>query len=335
MPSFGNIQARRYEAAAGLGGGITIHGKAYNPTMPDTRNWDELGGLMFTARRAVEGMYAGRHVSRRLGIGTDFHDYRPYVPGDDPARVDWKLFGRTDRHYIKRHVHHTDLHAYLLLDASASMRFAGLDRRGRNTAQAGSPSKWVYARQLAAAIAFLIVRQGDRVGVGMFDRSIHDHIPPGSGMEHLQRVVNMIDRSTVCEASSATDVGASLHTARQLMKRRGLVIVISDLLNEPAGLFDGLDRLRHDRFDAMVLQVLNPQERRLEMLPASRFELVDSETRDRVSTHVPTVATRYNRLMSAHITTLRHGCTARGMMFDSITTNQTIPAALRRILSGG
>lgn len=303
--------------------------------MPETRDWDRLGGLMFSARRAVEGVYAGRHVSPRLGIGLDFHDYRPYVPGDDPARVDWKLYGRTDRHYIKRYVHHTDLHAYLLLDASVSMRFAGLDRRGRNTGHKLSTSKWRFAQTLAAAIAFLIVRQGDRVGVGVFDRAVHDHVPPGGGMAHLQRVVSTVERAGPSDTAPSADTGQALHTARELMKRRGLVIVISDLLDDPAGLFDGLDRLRHDRFDALVLQVLSPQERRLENLPASRFEFVDSETRDRVSTHVPGVAARYDRLIEDHIATLSRGCTARGVGFYSITTDQTVPASLRRICQGG
>ena len=307
----------------------------YNSPMPDARDWDQLGGLMFSARRAVEGLYAGRHVSPRLGLGLDFHDYRPYTPGDDPARVDWKLYGRTDRHYIKRYVHHTDLHAYLLLDASTSMRFAGLDRRGRNTGHTVAMSKWRYAQTLAAAIAFLIVRQGDRVGVGVYDQAVHGHVPPGGGMAHLNRVVQSIQGAVASEFIAAADAGKALHTARELMKRRGLVILISDLLDEPAGLFDGLDRLRHDRFDAMVLQVLSPQERRLETLPGSRFELVDSETRDRVATRVSGVAARYDRLMEDHIATIRHGCHARGMSFHAITSDQTVADALRGICESG
>ena len=98
--------------------------RGYSYLVIDTRTWSALSGLMLTAKRLVDGLYAGGHASRRFGAGLDFHDYRPYTPGDDPGDVDWKLYGRTDRHYLKRYQRQTDLHLYLLVDASASMRYA-------------------------------------------------------------------------------------------------------------------------------------------------------------------------------------------------------------------
>lgn len=302
--------------------------------MVDRSDWSRLHGLMFTARRLVGGLYAGAHASPRRGPGVEFHDYRAYIAGDDPATVDWKLFGRTDRHYVRRHQRDADLHLYLMVDVSASMNFAGLDRRGRPLAPADAMTKLEYARRLAAAIAMLTVRQSDRVGLGLFDAALREHLPMGGTWGHLQRVVSALEAAQ--PGLGPGDIGASLAQALPLLRRRSLVVLVSDVLDEPGGpggLFEGLARVRHRRGDAAVFQVLSPQELDLQTLGPSRLRLVDTETRDQVATHVPAVAQRYAQLMHRHVGALRRGCAARGADHQLLTTTRPVVESLRRYLA--
>jgi len=296
--------------------------------MHPTGNWSNLGGLLFAARRLVDGLYAGAHLSPQPGPGIDFHDYRAYSPGDDLADVDWKLFGRTDRYYVRRYRRQTDLSAYLLLDVSASMGFSALDRRGRPVAEQTAASKLHYAQTLAALIATLMIRQGDRVGLGMFaDRLVH-HLTPGSTPAHLQQICADLERA---QPAGRADPGAALVQAHAQMKRRGLFIIISDLLDDPQSLFDGLGRLRHDRFEATVLQVLSGQELNLREL-GGELELVDTETRRSVQTDIGQVRRRYEQLMSAHLIAVSAGCRSRGMDYHLLRTDQPIIEGLRAYL---
>jgi len=305
----------------------------------DARQWSHLSGLMLTARRLVDGLYAGGHASRRFGSGLEFHDYRPYVPGDDPAAVDWKLFGRTDRYYLKRYQRYTDLHLYLFVDASASMHFAGLDRRGRpleNKVSGGKTvsdtvlTKFAYAQRLAAALAFLAVRQGDRVGLGVFAGDLRHHLPIAGSWPHLMRLVRTLERA---RPAGAADVGKAIAAAHAQLPRRGLVVLLSDLLDEPAGLFDGLNRLRHAHFDVTALQILTPQERDLAALGSPRMQLVDPETRHVVATDVRAVQRRYAQLLGEHLDAVRRGCLARRVEHVPVSTDRPMLDVLRGYLT--
>ena len=302
--------------------------------MTDRRDWARLGGLMFTARRLVDGLYVGAHPSPRSGPGTEFHDYRPYVPGDDPGAVDWKLFGRTDRHYIRRYQRYTDLNLYLMVDVSASMNFASLGPRGRPLQSDIAPTKLDYARQLAAAIAMLTIRQSDRVGIGLFDSTLRAHLPVGGTWNHLQRVIAAAEAAE--PGVGPGDVGASLRQVFPLLRRRTLLVLISDLLDDPTaagGLFDGLARIRHARSEVTVFQILSPQELNLQAIGPSRLQLVDAETRRQVATHVPTVASRYASLMRQHLDQIRRGCAARGADHQLLSTSQPMVESLRAYLA--
>lgn len=305
--------------------------------MIDRNQWSRLQGLMFTARRLVDGLYAGAHASPRRGPGVEFHDYRAYVAGDDPAGVDWKLFGRTDRHYVRQYQRYTDLHLHLLVDVSASMGFAGLDRRGRPTHSAQMPTKLDYARQLAAAIAMLAIRQGDRVGLGVFETAVREHLPMGGTWRHLHRVIAALEalKPATAVAGSDSAMGDVLRQTFALLRRRSMLVIISDLLDDPHGpdgLFDGLARFRHARSDVLVFQVLSPQEMDLRRIAAPRMRLVDTETRRQVATHIPSVADRYARLMRQHLETVRRGCIARGADHHLLPTTQPMVESLRRYL---
>ncbi len=295
-----------------------------------TGDFDRLGGLMFVARRLVEGLLAGRHAAVGLGPGVDFHDYRAYTPGDPLSDVDWKLYGRTDRFYLRRYRHLSELHAYILLDCSASMHFAGLDRRGRPLAVGNLPTKLAFGAALAAAIGFLTIRQADRAGVGLYADGLIDHLPAGGTWAHLKRLCSVLERARPRQGPGR--LRQSLTQAHALMKRRGLLVLISDLLDEPQELLDGLSRFRHDRFEVIVFQTLSPQELDLSGLGRLSLEMVDAETHQRLRTDVDSTAAAYAKRMQQHISRLRRGCLAQGADFNLLTTDQPVTDALRRYL---
>jgi len=284
---------------------------------------------MFTAKTLVDGLYAGGHASPRHGPGIEFHDYRAYVPGDDPAAIDWKLYGRTDRYYLRRYQRYTDLRAHLLVDVSRSMDYP----RGRGMGR----RKLDVARELAAAIAFLAVRQRDRVGLALAGPALdgptlQHYLAPGGTWPHLMRVCQTLEAAE--PAYGPADLGDALRHLHTLARRRGLVVLISDLLDEPAPLFDGLARLRHDRFEVIVFQVLAPAELDLGQLGARRLKLREMERVGEVATHVPAVQRRYAQLMREHLDTVRRGCAGRGCDHVLVRTDRPVVEALAQYLSG-
>lgn len=300
--------------------------------MPARASWSRLSGLMLSARQLVDGLYSGGHASPRPGPGLEFHDYRPYTPGDDVAAIDWKRFGRTDRYYLRRYQRYTDLHAHLLVDISPSMAFAGLDEQGRPLDSTAAPSKLDCARELAAAIAFLAVKQSDRASLALFDSQVRQALPGGGSWAHLQRICATLEAAAP-QPGVVGDVGKALAQLHAMMSRRGLVVLISDLLDDPAGLFDGLGRLRHDRSEVMVLQLLTPQELDLAALGNRPWRLRDSETGIEVKTHAPRVSDRYAALMREHLAVVRRGCLARGAEHVLLRTDQPMVEGLRRMLN--
>ncbi len=293
--------------------------------MLQRHEWDKLGGLLFVARRLVEGMWAGRHAATRQGSGLEFHEYRSYVPGDVPGDIDWKLYGRTDRLFVRRYRQTTDLHAYVMVDCSASMDFAGLARRR------GAVSKLDYATQLAAAIAFLTIRQADRAGLGLFSDRLHSHLPAVGTWSHLHRLCHELERAQAVKGEG--DVHQSLLGAHALMRRRGVLVLISDLLDDAQPILDGLLRFRHDRFEVVVFQVLTPDELNLSAARGGMLRLVDAETGRRMRTDPRQIASSYNARIGEHLATLRRACLARGIDHNLLVTDQPCHAALRRYLS--
>jgi uncharacterized protein (DUF58 family) len=299
--------------------------------MIDRVSWSKLGGLVFVARRLVEGLWAGRHTSARVGTGLEFHDYRSYSAGDDVTGIDWKLYARTDRYFVRRHRQLTDLHAYLMVDCSASMNFAGLDRRGRPILGPQATTKLTYASSLAAAIAYLAIRQSDRAGLGVYADHLLQHLPPGGTWSHLQRLCTTLEHAA--PAVGPGNTALSLQQAHALMRRRGLVVLIGDLLDEPAGLMQGLSRFRHDHFEVIVFQVLTPQELDLSGLGRLQLQMVDAETRRKTPADIAKVRRGYAQQMEQHLAALRRGCAAQGVDYNLLTTDQPVAGALRRYLA--
>lgn len=290
--------------------------------MPFLRPADlrRLKNLLFFARTLVEGYYAGRHRSPFRGHSVEFADYREYCPGDDIADIDWRAFGRTDRLFIKLFEAQTDMVVYPLLDTSASMDYAGLRRDGL--------SKLDYARFLVAALAYLVVQQGDKVALGMFRSTLDAFIPPGGTFSHLHGMLHRLEQR---RPRGETNIAQVLKQAFGVIRRRGLLVIVSDLLEDPEPLWDALHRYRHRRFDILVFHVLHEDE--VNLPDATNVRFVDSETNAELTTAVPEVRAAYKQRLDAHIDALRTGCAARRVDYNLVTTATPYYTVLERYLA--
>lgn len=286
-----------------------------------------LDGLYFAARRLVDGLYTGRHPSPLRGAGIEFHDYRPYTPGDDLRTIDWKLFGRTDRYYLKRYRRETDLNLHLAVDGSASMGFASLNAKP----QAALMTKFAIAQQLAAALATLAVRQGDRAGLGIFDQSLRCLHPATGSLRQLRPMIAELERAEPAEGQA--DLPASLtQLSHTLGARKASIVVISDLLDEPAGVLDVFDRLRFAGHEVVVFQVLTPDELSLPTQPRG-LRLRDPEHGPAVNTQPAAIADNYRKLIQQHNDTLARSLRARGIDHTLVRTDQSLLGVLRGYLT--
>jgi uncharacterized protein (DUF58 family) len=244
----------------------------------------------FAAKLLAEGWLAGRHRSRLRGASSEFHEYRAYAQGDPPSLVDWRVFARTDRHFIKTFEHETNLECHILLDSSSSMGFRG----------GAVLSKLEFASFFAAALAWLVVRGTDRVSLQVFDEGIRTFHAPGSTRKHLDELLNVLERNA---ARGPTSLAAALHRASVLLRRRGTLVVLSDFYEAPGEVFAALNSFIHRGFRVHLFHVLSPEEMDLGEGALSRYE--DAETRQRLTLHPRHVAASYRETLDEHVTRLR------------------------------
>jgi uncharacterized protein (DUF58 family) len=222
---------------------------------------DRIAKLGLTAHTLVEGLVAGLHRSPYHGFSVEFAQHREYTWGDELKHLDWKVFGRTDRYYIKQYEEETNLHADVLLDQSASMLYQG--RRGLS-------SKYEYGATLAAGLAFVLIRQQDATGLTLFDHEQRRRLPPSA---HPSQLRNMLQ--AMAEVELRGESGAApqvLHRTAEEMVRRGLVVIISDMLFPRASFVDGIRHLRHRRHEVVVFHVLDPDETSFPFDDITKFE---------------------------------------------------------------
>lgn len=243
-----------------------------------------LSGLDLVARLVVEGFITGLHQSPYHGFSVEFSEYRQYIPGDPPRNVDWKVYGKTDRLYVKQFEEETNLKAYILLDSSASMAY------GSN-----SVTKFQYATYTAAALSYLMLRQRDAVGLVSFDRGIRSYLPPRSAGTHLHALLETL-QNTKPEGED-TDLAETFHSLAERIVRRGLIVVLSDLMDDPRSLISGLKHFRHRKHEVIVFHILDPRERDLDFGRETRF--VDLETGSAVTTEPWHIASDYSDRMDA------------------------------------
>lgn len=243
-----------------------------------------LGRLDLIAKAVVEGFITGLHKSPYHGFSTEFAEHRQYITGDSLRYLDWKVYGRTDRMYVKRFEEETNLKSHILLDMSGSMDFS----------QTGPVTKFRYASMLAAALSLLMIRQRDSVGLVTFSDRVTAHVPPRAVRTQLGEIITAIDRT---EPVGPTVTGDILHRLAERLTARGLVILISDLLLDPDDLMRGLKHFRHDGHEVLVFQVLDPAERLFEYSGEVRFR--DLESGERITTQPWHIRDEYRRQSEA------------------------------------
>ena len=284
-----------------------------------------LRNLLFAARRVVEGTYAGRHRSPFKGASPEFVDYREYHPGDSLRWLDWKAVARTDRLYVRLFEKQTDMNTMLLVDTSASMAYGG--RQGENPLDHRKLSKMDYGLCLASSLAYLMIKQGDRVGMTLFDDGIRHHFPPGGTFGHLYKMLNVLERQW---AINGTEPGRALRELFPLCRRRGLVIMISDLIVDEAELFSALNLFRHRGFEVILFHLLHEHE--LTLPPEASVNFVDAETMEWLNAKPDEIRETYREQVRAWIERLRAGARARQIEYCQIDTATPYETALRRYL---
>ncbi|NIP81012.1 MAG: DUF58 domain-containing protein [Gemmatimonadetes bacterium] len=273
------------------------------------------------ASRIVEGLLSGLHRSPHRGFSVEFAEHRAYQPGDDLRFVDWRMFGRSDRYYVKQFEEETNLRCTLLLDLSASMDWSS-DERG------GLPSKLWYAKQLTASLALLLVRQGDAVGLTAFDEEVRLRIPAGGGRAHWHQLVQAVE---ALPAGGRTETIGPLRDAASRMRRRGLVILISDLLVDGEETRLALRMLRHRGHEVIVFHLMDPGELELPSVRAARF--VDPETGEELPASAAELREEYRRAVDRALAEWRDGLAAEGMDHYLVETDRPMALVLRHYLT--
>jgi len=282
-----------------------------------------LDSLEFVARSVVDGFINGLHRAPHLGFSLDFAEHRGYEPGDDLRRVGWRVYARTDRFYVKQFEADSNANVVVLLDVSASMRFGSR----------GLP-KIDYGRYLAASLLYFSHTQRDRVGLVTFDRTVIEYVPPSA--KHLDFALYALDRigGRVARAPASPREGLlrpPLLTATERLRRRGIVVVVSDLYEEPEAVADAIRPLRFRGHDVIVFHVLDPAEREFPFDEASSFE--DLETGERLPIVPEALRAEYQALVKAHIETLGRLFVDSRIDYALFDTSLPLDFALFRYLS--
>ena len=276
-----------------------------------------IANLELTAKTVVDGFIAGLHRSPDFGFSQEFAEYRQYVPGDDLRYVDWNVYARADRLYLKRYRGETNTRMTILLDRSGSMEF-----------QADGVRKIDYARFLAASLAYLAHRQRDAVGLISFDDEVRDYVAPSSRHGQWMKVLFGIDHA---EPGNRTDFAKPFLLFQELLRRRGMVIVISDFFAEPKQVVRTVAPLRHRGNDVMLFHVLDPQEVR-PRLDGPRI-MIDMETAQELEVSPEYADGTYRKKIEAHLESLRSQAEGAGIRYHLVETDKPLDEALREYLS--
>ena len=289
-----------------------------------------LGRIEIVARWVVDGFMSGLHRSPRKGFSVEFAEYRPYQPGDDPRYIDWKIAARSDRWVVRQYEEETNLRASVVLDVSKSMAWSGTQLRAlpgglRDSAAVERLTKLAYAERLTAALALLLLRQRDAVGLVRFDDRVRTSIPPRARNGQWRRVVASLSEAGSGRASSAPD---ALHQAARLLSRRGLIVLISDLLMDLADVEGAMRGLRAAGHDITVLHVMDPAERDLPSSGEALF--VDPESELSVPASVADVRAAYRKTVEEVIGEWRTMFGALGIGYEVVSTDAPFGVPLRR-----
>ena len=281
--------------------------------------------VFFSSRRVVDGHYAGRHASPRRGRAVEFSDYRQYTPGDEVGDIDWKAFARSDRLFVKLFEHQSDMTVNLLVDGSASMDYP-TEGSARTTPQAAL-RKYDYACMLAAAVAFLVTRQRDKVAFGVAQHGLQQFHRPAGSFAHLDSILQATEQT---RPHGKADLAESIEAFASQTGRKGLFVLFSDLLENQDPVFNALARSAHRGAEVIVFHVLHPDELTLPQDAGAVF--VDSETDQRLSVDVADVRPAYQRRLRGFLDSWAAACRSRGVDYNLASTATPYSRALRDYL---
>ena len=271
-----------------------------------------LNNMALRARLVVEGYIIGQHKSPYHGFSVEFAEHRAYGPGDEIRHIDWKLYGKTNRYYVKRYEEETNLRAHLILDTSRSMMYSS-----------GKISKLEYSSTLMAALAYLMMNQQDGVGLVLFDEKINQFIPPRSNPSHLNTLLTQL--GTV-KSGLDTKIEPVLHEMAERIKKRGLVILISDLFDNPENILTGLKHFRHNKQEVIVFHILDRQEMEFNFNNRTRFK--DMESGEEITTEPWHIRKAYAKSIKNIQDDCQKKCREHLVDYVPLFTDQSLDTAL-------
>ena len=275
-----------------------------------------LNSMSLRARLVVEGYIIGHHRSPYHGFSVEFAEHRSYGPGDEIKHIDWKLFGKTDRLYVKRYEEETNLRAHIILDTSKSMLYSS-----------GKVSKLSYANSLAASLSYLMINQQDAVGIAKFSDKIDTFIPPKARPSHLNLILSQLDDR---DSGNDTQIGIVLHELADRIKKRGMVILISDLLDKPKNIMKGLKHFRHQNQEVIVFHIQDRKESEFDFDTRTKF--FDMETGEEIVTEPWHIRSNYHELVSKLESNYKSNCRENLIDYVPLFTDQSLDIGITEYL---
>ncbi len=284
----------------------------------DPQTLASLEGLDLQARLLVEGFVAGMHASPYQGFSVDFAEHRQYVPGDDIRHVDWKVWSKTDKLYLKQYEEETNLLVYLMLDTSESMAYASGD----------NVSKLQYAQFVAAAMSYLVIQQQDSVGLALFDDGVRRFLRPSGQPSQLKEIIHVLDATP---ARQKSDIGLVFNDLAERFKRRGVVAIFSDFFDDPARILTGLKHFRHRRHDVIVFHILDPYELDFPFRSTTLFKGL--EGMPEILTEPHALRKAYQDELRQFLNELERGCRMIDVDYIPLRTDQPLDVPLSSYLA--
>jgi uncharacterized protein (DUF58 family) len=284
----------------------------------DARVLSRLASVPFLSRRPMQGNVSGRHPSPHRGSSVEFAEYRKYVPGDDLRRLDWRVYGRSDRFFVKEFEADTNLRCCFILDTSGSMAFGST-----------GISKIEYARKLAGSLGYLAVQQGDAVGISCVAKGVVRSLPPTRNPAHLQTIFDILEQA---KPQGETQLATVLHELAETIRQRALIVILSDLFIEPEQLRGCFQHLRFRKHDVAIFHLLDPQELNFNFRRPMRF--LDMEGGPAIFAEPNDIADRYHKALQMYLTELRRIVLESAVDFHQVSLEEDYEQVLARFLVG-
>ena len=277
---------------------------------------NKIDNLSLRARLVVEGFIVGMHKSPYHGFSVEFSEHRPYGYGDEIKYIDWKLWGKTDRFYIKQFEEETNLKCHLIMDKSSSMNFGSK-----------SVTKFEYSKSLAAALAYLMIKQQDAIGLATFDDKINVSIPPKSKMGHLNLLLKTLHNS---KPGGETNTSTLLHALAESITKRGLVILISDLLDNQEEIIKALRHFKYKGHEVLIFHIVDPKEKDLSYTENIKYK--DLENGENIITDARLIRKQYNKAFNSFCEYYSNGCAKNKVDYIQILTEDSLDKSLMQYL---